>query len=137
MMPKSKFQSAEYALLIYDTDGRKITGTGCTGDLARAKSQAYSLLRLMAQAAYVDVKPFVKGQDLAKVDILVRIDKSGQTVPVPEDDVSIDPGEKPQQVTEPKPPTERDVLLARLFEMGHLVCFSEHRTTNAMMSERP
>jgi hypothetical protein len=41
---------------------------------------------LTPAAAYVDVKPFVKGQDLAKVDILVRIDKRGQTVPVPEEE---------------------------------------------------
>jgi hypothetical protein len=86
-MTKSKFQSTAYALLIYATDGRKITGTGCPGDLGRAKSQAYSLLRLTTQAAYIDIKPFVKGQSLDQAKVLVRISEKGQTVPQNEEGV--------------------------------------------------
>jgi hypothetical protein len=78
-MKKSKFQTTTYALLMYAANGHKITGTGSPGDLEHAKSQAHSLLRLNPQAAYVDVKPFVKGQDLAQVDALARIEQETQS----------------------------------------------------------
>lgn len=78
---KSKFQPIEYALLVYAADGRKLNGTGMPGDLGHAKSQAYAVLRLMPQAAYVDVKPFERGQVLDEAEILVRISRQGQTKP--------------------------------------------------------
>ena len=80
-MPKSSFQSAGYALLIYDADGQKLNGTGVPGDLGHAKSQAYSILRLMPQAAYIDVKPLVKGQSLEQANVLVRISRKGESQP--------------------------------------------------------
>lgn len=130
-MPKSTFQSAAYALLIYNKDGQKLDGTGTLGDLGHAKSQAYSILRLMPQAEYIDVKPFVKGQSLEQANILVRISRQGQSQPQNE--------AQPAESKKPEQPTERDVLLARLFEIGHLIYFSEHRiddtTKNASKEE--
>jgi hypothetical protein len=55
------FQPLQYALIIRDATGAKITGTGSTYDLEGTRALAASVFRVNRRATFVDIHPYIEG----------------------------------------------------------------------------
>ena len=55
------FQSLQYALMVRDATGAKLSGTGSSYDLDQTCQFAESLLRVMPHALWIDIRSFTDG----------------------------------------------------------------------------